>query len=120
MTDLSITAGWLQRPDPRRIDLPCGGTARDVIELTAEPAGGWLQRFEVTGWLRIGHTADLANPAEPVYIADKIGPGTTEIDLRCLTCDAQANIGRFGGDTLVVLTHDAGCPALAALAEVAK
>jgi hypothetical protein len=77
-------------------------------------------KFQATGPLRIGHTRDFGDPAEPIMVreADDVLPGPGGVSYaegRCPDCVAHPVISRGEHQTLLVLEHEPGCPVMAAL-----
>ena len=79
----------------------------------------FLTPMEVTGTrFMIGHTRNLADPAEPVIvreadISDPPASGLGYAEGRCGECTARVTVGSIGGsgDVMMVLEHQDGCRA---------
>jgi hypothetical protein len=113
-----------------------GGTAAAVIDLagSTEPPprrGGHdpfarqvFTRHQASGRLRIGHTADFADPGAPIIVreADDVLPGpdgTGFAEGRCRACIARPFLARGDEQTVLILQHQPGCPVLRQLLALA-
>jgi hypothetical protein len=75
----------------------------------------YLTPLRVNGSVRVGHTADLADPEAPILVHERpvlIPPGG-ELDSRCKGCVASVTVARDGDQVLVILEHKRGCPVMA-------
>jgi hypothetical protein len=101
-----------RRARPRR-----GGLGPGVPQL--------LSSWQVTApAMMIGHTRDFADQSEPVIVreADTVRPGPDGFayaEGRCGDCVARPFLAGGQGQAIMVLEHEPGCPAMAALLRLA-
>ena len=79
-----------------------------------------ITKWEVTGRVRIGHTADYSDPAEPIIFlqGDDVLPGpdgTAFTDARCPRCIGQTFLALGEAESVLVIQHRPGCREMAAL-----
>jgi hypothetical protein len=102
---MSVTHGGPRRPDR-------GGLDPGVPQF----ATSW----EVTGVMLRGHTRDLDDPQEPIWVDPRdtaVSSGVMEG--RCPSCVASPTIALGRDDSMLILEHERGCPWLDRLAEKA-
>jgi hypothetical protein len=104
------------------------GVAARVIDL-AEPEPGpplYLTPMAVSGTrFVVGHTANLADPAEPVIvrqcdISDPPASGLAFAEGRCGGCTARVTLGNLGDDVMMILEHQPRCRAFRKLLAQAR
>jgi hypothetical protein len=80
-----------------------------------------LTRHQVTGRLRIGHTASFDDQSAPIIIreADDVYPGSTYAEGRCRACIARPCLARGEDESILILQHQPDCPDLARLLALA-
>jgi hypothetical protein len=86
-------------------------TTRYIADPHGGTCGNIIVPVKITGYLQIGHTFDLSDPAAPIWTdpAATVYPDAPYGEGRCETCVAKVSIGRLGGGTLMVLEHAADC-----------
>ncbi len=105
----------------------CGGTCSGIIDLSnSGPGRGGFDpgvpqfgtAWQVSAFLARGHTRDLDDPAEPIWVdlAD-IAVSDGVMEGRCTSCIARPVMARGRDGSILVLVHESGCPWLAALAQ---
>jgi hypothetical protein len=96
------------------------GWAAAIIDLSSGsgPPPVHLHGHRVTGTrFLIGHTRDLADPAEPVVIREQDisqppASGMSYADGTCPGCRAKAVLGTLDGDVMLILQHERHCRVL--------
>jgi hypothetical protein len=81
-------------------------------------------QHQIRGVLRIGHTADFADPLAPIIIreADDVRPelgGMGYADGRCSSCVTHPHLAIGEDQTIMILEHEDGCPELERLLRLA-
>jgi hypothetical protein len=117
--------GWALSPARRRgggevIDLSNSHAARRRTGGHHPMARQVLSKWSADGPVMVGHTTSYADPDAPILVREQDivtpQPGIVGyIEGRCEQCIARPTIARDGGEMILILEHEPGCPVMAGL-----